>query len=106
MCPGGSCRFVSPRPNTTLLFIKVKGCQQKYFRHQIYACFWFERKSFRAALDMIAPDNIMFDTDFPHPTCRYPNALEQVAKTLEGLDLDTKRKLPGANASLVYMIPV
>jgi predicted TIM-barrel fold metal-dependent hydrolase len=78
----------------------------EYFRRQIYACFWFERKAFRAALDTIGPDNIMFETDFPHPTCLYPNALEHVATTLEGLDFGTKHKLLSANAARVYSIPV
>jgi uncharacterized protein len=78
----------------------------EYFRRRIYACLWFERKGFRAALDMIGPDNIMFETGFPHPTCLYPNALEHVALTLEGLDFDTKRRLLSANAARVYSIPV
>jgi predicted TIM-barrel fold metal-dependent hydrolase len=78
----------------------------EYFRRQIYGCFWFERKSFRAALDTIGPDNIMFETDFPHPTCLYPNALEHVAETLRGLDFGTKHKLLSANAARVYSIPV
>ncbi len=43
----------------------------EYFRRQIYGCFWFEEQ---AALDAIAqyPDNIMFETDYPHPTCQHP----------------------------------
>jgi predicted TIM-barrel fold metal-dependent hydrolase len=57
-------------------------------------------------LDTIGPDNIMFETDFPHPTCLYPNALEHVATTLEGLDFGTKHKLLSANAARVYSIPV
>ncbi|HEY2484427.1 MAG TPA: amidohydrolase family protein [Candidatus Binataceae bacterium] len=77
-----------------------------YFRRQIYACFWFERRGFRAALDALGVDNIMFETDFPHPTCLYPNALEHVARTLEGLTFEDKRKLLGATASKLYSIPV
>ncbi len=78
----------------------------EYFKRQIYACFWFEQKGFRAALDIIGPDNIMFETDFPHPTCLYPKALEHVADTLKGLDFDTRRKLLSANAARVYSIPL
>ena len=43
----------------------------EYFRRQIYGCFWFERQG---ALDAIAqyPDNILFESDYPHPTCQHP----------------------------------
>jgi uncharacterized protein len=85
---------------------KLSMKPSEYFRRQIYACFWFEQQGFQAALKSIGPNNIMFETDFPHPTCLYPNALDRVADTLEGLDFDTKRKLLSANASRVYSIPV
>jgi len=45
----------------------------EYFRRQIYASFWFETAE--AGIDnAIAryPDNIMWETDFPHPTSQYP----------------------------------
>jgi predicted TIM-barrel fold metal-dependent hydrolase len=43
----------------------------EYFRRQIYGCFWFERQT---ALDAIRtyPDNILFESDYPHPTCQHP----------------------------------
>ena len=43
----------------------------EYFRRQIYGCFWFEQQ---VALDAIAqyPDNILFESDYPHPTCQHP----------------------------------
>jgi predicted TIM-barrel fold metal-dependent hydrolase len=43
----------------------------EYFRRQIYGCFWFERES---ALDAIRryPDNFLYETDYPHPTCQHP----------------------------------
>ena len=43
----------------------------EYFRRQIYGCFWFEEQT---AIDAIGafPDNILFETDYPHPTCQHP----------------------------------
>ncbi len=43
----------------------------EYFRRQIYGCFWFEE---RRRVDAIGrfPDNILFETDYPHPTCQHP----------------------------------
>jgi len=43
----------------------------EYFRRQIYASFWFEEHSVAPALELY-PDNILFETDYPHPTCQAP----------------------------------
>ena len=43
----------------------------EYFRRQIYGCFWYERDMLTEAL-MKYPDNMMFESDFPHPTCQHP----------------------------------
>jgi predicted TIM-barrel fold metal-dependent hydrolase len=43
----------------------------EYFRRQIYACFWFERGIIRAALELY-PDNLLYETDYPHPTSMSP----------------------------------
>jgi predicted TIM-barrel fold metal-dependent hydrolase len=43
----------------------------EYFRRQIYASFWFEEKAIGPALELY-PDNILFETDYPHPTCQAP----------------------------------
>jgi uncharacterized protein len=78
----------------------------EYFKRQIYSCFWFEDRALRNAIDAVGVDNLMFETDFPHPTCLYPNALEHVAHTLAGLDYESKRKMLSGNAARVYQIPV
>lgn len=39
----------------------------EYFRRQIYGCFWFEENGLRTALELY-PDNILYETDYPHPT--------------------------------------
>ncbi len=43
----------------------------EYFRRQIYASFWFEEKGIATALEMF-PDNVLYETDYPHPTCQAP----------------------------------
>ena len=42
-----------------------------YFRRQVYGSFWFEQESFRRTIELI-PDNLMFETDYPHPTALCP----------------------------------
>ncbi len=43
----------------------------EYFRRQIYGCFWFEETGICEAIRTF-PDNILYETDFPHPTCMAP----------------------------------
>jgi predicted TIM-barrel fold metal-dependent hydrolase len=43
----------------------------EYFRRQIFASFWFEEDGVDKALELY-PDNILFETDYPHPTCQAP----------------------------------
>jgi predicted TIM-barrel fold metal-dependent hydrolase len=42
-----------------------------YFRRQYFSTFWFENESVRRLIDLY-PDNLMFETDFPHPTSLSP----------------------------------
>ncbi len=78
----------------------------EYFKRNIYSCFWFEDQGLHNAIRAVGVDNLMFETDFPHPTCLYPNALDHVAHTLGDFDFETRRKLLSTNASRVYSIPV
>ena len=43
----------------------------EYFRRQIYGCFWFENQGARRAIELF-PENILYETDYPHPTCMSP----------------------------------
>lgn len=40
----------------------------EYFERQIYASFWFEKQSVAHTVEILGDGNIMFETDFPHPT--------------------------------------
>ena len=50
----------------------------EYFKSNIYATFWFEnnRNKLPDLIEAVGEDNILFETDFPHPTCLYPNPLQ------------------------------
>ncbi|MFJ6569250.1 amidohydrolase family protein [Streptomyces sp. NPDC091292] len=78
-----------------------------YFRRQIYGCFWFEEgEQMMQDVERVGVDNCMFETDFPHPTCLYPQPLHGIAKTFADTDApwETRRKLLGSNAARVYNI--
>ena len=80
----------------------------EYFRRQIFGCFWFEE---RAALDAIEqyPDNILYETDYPHPTCQHPGPRtpaqrprDYAARVLARLDPTLQAKVLHENAAKVY----
>ena len=77
----------------------------EYFQRQIYACFWFEEgTTLMEDIERVGFDNCMFETDFPHPTCLYPDPLHGVARTFAeaGTEFQIKQKLLGGNAARVY----
>lgn len=79
---------------------------KEYFARQIYASFWFENEDVPGVIERLGADNIMFETDYPHPTCLYPGVKEQVQTCLGGLDRSVQRKILYENAARVYNIPL
>ncbi len=82
----------------------------EYFRRQIYGCFWFENEGIRTALELF-PDNMLYETDFPHPTCQAPgpqtvavNPRVYAEKALGGLPEATLQKVLHDNAAALYGI--
>ena len=81
----------------------------EYFRRQLYGTFWFEKD----ALPLLAnyQDNIMFETDFPHPTSLAPgpasfspSPAEIIARDIEIVGEDVMRKVLQDTACRVYHI--
>ena len=44
------------------------------FHRNMLACFWFERVAPSKLIEEIGEDNILFETDFPHPTSVFPES--------------------------------
>jgi predicted TIM-barrel fold metal-dependent hydrolase len=76
----------------------------EYFRRQVYACYWFEETAPQRLLDKIGFDNVLFETDFPHPTCLYGNVRERIEASLAGHSEEVRRKLLWENAAALYRI--
>jgi len=82
----------------------------EYFRRQIYGCFWFENEGIQTALELF-PDNLLYETDFPHPTCQAPgpqtaavNPRVYAEKALGSLPESTLQKVLHDNAASLYRI--
>jgi uncharacterized protein len=76
----------------------------EYFRRNFYACFWFERDDISHTLRRVGIDNVLFETDFPHPTGLYP--IENVEARLAGLTAEERTKVLSTNAAKLYRIPL
>lgn len=74
----------------------------EYFRDQMFASFWFEKVATSKMLDIIGPDNVMFETDFPHPTSLYPDPQTHLLEAFEGVDMVNVRKVLQENAQRCY----
>jgi len=76
----------------------------EYFKRQIYATTWFEHRNLAALIGSIGEDNIMFETDFPHPTCLYPDPLATAETNLRDLSPRARRKILGENGAKLYRL--
>jgi len=77
-----------------------------YFRRQFLGTFWFESALVRAAVDYLGDRCLMFETDFPHPTCLYPRDDDRLGRTLARLEAGEIRRIMQDNAAELYRIPV
>ena len=80
----------------------------EYFRRQIYGCFWFEEHGLAKALELY-PDNLLFETDYPHPTSMsvgpastavHPR--QYAARVLSGVPEATAGKVLHSNSARLY----
>jgi predicted TIM-barrel fold metal-dependent hydrolase len=74
----------------------------EYFKRNFYACFWFEKDDISATLRRVGIDNVLFETDFPHPTGLYP--IENLEGRLGDLNAEERAKVLGGNAARLYNI--
>jgi predicted TIM-barrel fold metal-dependent hydrolase len=76
----------------------------EYFRRNFYACFWFEQKDISDLVRKVGVDNVLFETDFPHPTSLFP--LDNLEGRLSDLTGEERAKVLSLNAAGLYNIQV
>lgn len=74
----------------------------EYFARQVYACYFFEEHAPREDLDAVGVNNVLFETDYPHPVCLYGNVREKIVGGLETRSEDQARRVLWQNASDLY----
>jgi uncharacterized protein len=85
---------------------KLQKLPSEYFKSNLYATFWFENNFGKLPdlIETVGADNILFETDYPHPTCLYPDPLESVEAKMSVLDPITRTKILGENARKLYRL--
>ena len=83
---------------------EMKLRPSEYFNRQVYACYFFEEYAPGHLLDRIPQDNILFETDYPHPVCLYGNVREKIDAGLGEAKPEHRRKLLFDNAARIYKV--
>jgi predicted TIM-barrel fold metal-dependent hydrolase len=83
----------------------------EYFKRQMYGCFWFETDTVRHAIEVLGPEPIMYESDFPHPTSMAPGPAtaateprNYIAETLGDLPETVLQKILHDNAAKLYHV--
>jgi len=74
-----------------------------YFKRQIYATFQKDFHGVRA-LAAVAPDNVMWGSDYPHRDGTWPFSAKAIEEQFRGVDPAVRRKMLWENARHVYKI--
>lgn len=92
---------------------EYKLLPSEYFKRQMYGCFWFERKTLKPTIDAIGADNILYETDFPHPTSMSPGPAsiavhpsQYIQESLGDLPIEVAEKILYKNAARIYNLDV
>jgi len=68
-----------------------------YYYGRVYGCFTWDHHGM-ASLSEVGPDNICFETDYPHTDTTWPNSKEYCEKMLAGFDEEVAYKVLRGNA--------
>jgi len=91
-------RVREERPEFTML-------PSEYFARNVYACYWFEQTAPRRLIDKVGIDNILFETDFPHPTSIYGKDVhERIKGGLSDCEAGVQHKILWSNAQKLYKV--
>ena len=87
-------------------YAELQRTPLEYFKDHWFATYWFEknRGDVQGLIDSVGEDNVLFETDFPHPTGLYPKPLDEIADKMSKLRPETRRKILGENAAKLYRL--
>jgi len=84
---------------------KFEKRPKEYFRDHFWTTFWFEKLGPQTQLDVVGVDNVLFETDFPHPTSIYPDVQSRLAERMGGHPYEVRKKVLQDNAVKLWNLP-
>jgi predicted TIM-barrel fold metal-dependent hydrolase len=78
----------------------------EYFRDHLSVMFWFERSAPEKLITDVGVNNVLIETDIPHPTCLYPNPLRHFARVLGHLSPHVRQRVLQDNAAELYDVAI
>ena len=78
---------------------------REYFRDHFYVSWWFEQFGPMKTITEVGVKKVLFETDFPHPTCLYPDPVAHAAKVLAHLPYEDRKAVMQDNAAALWQIP-
>lgn len=78
----------------------------EYFRDHISVMFWFEKSGPAKLIEDIGVNNVLIETDVPHPTCLFPSTREHFAAVLADVDPHVVQRVVQDNAAELYGIEI
>jgi predicted TIM-barrel fold metal-dependent hydrolase len=69
-----------------------------YYYRQIYGCFFRDRHGIEA-IDAVGPDNVTFETDYPHTDSTWPDTRKVAEELMAGVPQDVVDKVMRTNAA-------
>ena len=73
----------------------------EYFKRQCYVNFWFEDVGVKMR-NYIGLDSIMWESDFPHPTCTWPTSQDYIERSLADVSPAEREQILVGNAVRVF----
>ncbi len=75
------------------------------FRRQCYLTGWYDRATLKTR-SYVQAENILWATNFPLATSTWPNTRDYLARSMEGLPEDTRRRILSENAAKLYGLEI
>ena len=73
----------------------------EYFRRQCYVNFWFEVVGLKMR-EYIGIENMMWESDYPHPTSTYPTSWAYIERGMKELNAEERQKVLVDNGVRVF----
>ena len=83
---------------------EFKMMPSEYFARQVYGCYFFEEFGPTNVLGKIPADNVLFETDYPHPVCLFGNVREKIDAGLRDAKPEVRSKILFDNAARLYNV--